>query len=55
MKFKELTEYFEKLDENPSRLILIEILSELFKKLPQVKLKKLFINPRAACAVFCPD
>ncbi len=34
MKFKELTDYFEKLEATASRLSLIEILSELFKKTP---------------------
>jgi DNA ligase-1 len=32
MTFKELADYFEKLEETSSRLTLIEILSELFKK-----------------------
>jgi ATP-dependent DNA ligase len=35
MKFSELTQYFEKLEDTSSRLTLIEILSELFKKTPE--------------------
>jgi len=41
MKFKELTEYFEKLEKTSSRLILIEILSELFKETPASEIEKI--------------
>jgi DNA ligase-1 len=41
MKFSELTEYFEKLDNTASRLALIEILSELFKKTPSSEIEKI--------------
>ena len=34
MKFSKLAEYFEKLEKTSSRLILIDILSELFKETP---------------------
>ena len=41
MKFKYLTEYFEKLEKTSSRLALIEILSELFKKTPGTEIEKI--------------
>jgi len=41
MKFSELTEYFEKLEATASRLSLIEILSELFKKTPAAEIEKI--------------
>ncbi|HYM64949.1 MAG TPA: ATP-dependent DNA ligase [Candidatus Sulfotelmatobacter sp.] len=41
MKFKELTKYFEKLENTASRLALIEILSELFKKTPSEEIEKI--------------
>jgi len=41
MKFSELTEYFEKLEATSSRLALIEILSELFKKTPASEIEKI--------------
>ncbi|MCL4387004.1 ATP-dependent DNA ligase [Patescibacteria group bacterium] len=41
MKFKELADYFEKLEKTSSRLALIEILSELFKKTPQEEIEKI--------------
>jgi DNA ligase-1 len=41
MKFSELTEYFEKLEGTSSRLALIEILSELFKKTPAEEIEKI--------------
>jgi DNA ligase-1 len=41
MKFKDLTEYFEKLEKTSSRLALIEILSELFKKTPASEIEKI--------------
>ncbi len=40
MKFKELSEYFEKLEKISSRLALIDILSELFKKTPKEEIEK---------------
>ena len=40
MKFKQLTDYFEKLEKTSSRLSLIEILSELFKKTPEKEIEK---------------
>ena len=41
MKFTELTQYFEKLEKTSSRLSLIEILSELFKKTPAEEIEKI--------------
>ncbi len=41
MKFSELTEYFEKLDNTSSRLSLIEILSELFRKTDSQEIDKI--------------
>ena len=41
MKFRELTEYFEKLEETSSRLSLIDILSELFKKTPASEIEEI--------------
>ena len=41
MKFKELTEYFEKLEKTSSRLTLIEILSELFRITPNEEIEKI--------------
>lgn len=41
MKFKDLAEYFEKLEKTSSRLSLIEILSELFKKTPSNEIEKI--------------
>lgn len=41
MKFKELVDYFEKLEKTSSRLALIEILSELFKKTPEQEIEKI--------------
>ena len=41
MKFSELTQYFEKLEKISSRLSLIEILSELFKKTPENEIDKI--------------
>jgi len=41
MKFSELTEYFEKLEGTASRLSLIEILSDLFKKTPSSEIEKI--------------
>ena len=41
MKFRTLSGYFEKLEKTSSRLILIEILSELFKKTPSEEIEKI--------------
>jgi DNA ligase-1 len=41
VKFSKLTEYFEKLEGTTSRLSLIEILSELFKKTPASEIEKI--------------
>ncbi|MGA2967884.1 MAG: ATP-dependent DNA ligase [Candidatus Levyibacteriota bacterium] len=41
MEFRELTQYFEKLEGTSSRLTLIEILSELFKKTPAGEIEKI--------------
>ena len=41
MKFKELADYFEKLETTSSRLSLIEILSELFKKTEEGEIDKI--------------
>src|ERR1035437_6533014 len=41
MKFSELTEYFEKLEKTSSRLALIEILAELFRKTPAEEIEKI--------------
>ena len=41
MKFKDLADYFEKLEKTSSRLALIEILSELFKKTPANEIEKI--------------
>lgn len=41
MTFKELAQYFEKLEETSSRLSLIEILSDLFKNTPEDEIEKI--------------
>lgn len=41
MKFSELANYFEKLEATSSRLSLIEILSQLFKKTPREEIEKI--------------
>lgn len=41
MKFSELSTYFEKLEKTSSRLALIDILSELFKKTPKEEIEKI--------------
>jgi DNA ligase-1 len=41
MQFKELAQYFEKLEGTSSRLTLIEILSDLFKKTPSTEIEKI--------------
>ncbi len=41
MKFTELIQYFEKLENTSSRLALIDILSELFKKTPSNEIEKI--------------
>jgi DNA ligase-1 len=41
MKFSKLADYFEKLEKTSSRLALIEILSDLFKKTPEEEIEKI--------------
>ncbi len=41
MKYKDLSQYFEKLEKTSSRLTLIEILSELFKKTPVIEIEQI--------------
>ena len=41
MKFSEFTAYFEKLEATSSRLALIDILSQLFKKTPSTEIEKI--------------
>jgi DNA ligase-1 len=41
MEFRKLTQYFEKLEGTSSRLALIEILSDLFKKTPASEIEKI--------------
>ena len=41
MEFRELTAYFEKLEGTASRLALIEILYELFRKTPAEEIEKI--------------
>jgi DNA ligase-1 len=41
MKFSELTGYFEKLEKTASRLALIEILAQLFRKTPAEEIEKI--------------
>ena len=41
MQFTELTQYFEKLEGTSSRLSLIEILAELFRKTPAEEIEKI--------------
>jgi DNA ligase-1 len=41
MKFSEFSEYLEKLEATSSRLTLIEILSELFRKTPNEEIEKI--------------
>jgi DNA ligase-1 len=41
MKFAELAQYFERLEKTSSRLALIEILSDLFKKTPASEIEKI--------------
>ncbi len=52
MKFSELTNYFEKLEETASRLSLIEILSELFKKTPENEIDKIVYLTQGRLAPF---
>ena len=41
MKFSDLTQYFEELEKTSSRLSLIEILAELFKKTPAGEIEEI--------------
>ncbi len=52
MKFKELAEYFEKLEYTSSRLALIEILSELFKKTGMEEIDKIIYLLQGRLAPF---
>jgi len=52
MKFSELTEYFEKLEKTSSRLTLIEILAELFKKTPAEEIEKIVYLTQGRLAPF---
>jgi len=56
MQFRELTQYFEKLETTSSRLSLIEILAQLFKETPAEEIEKIvyLIQGRLA-PFFCPD
>lgn len=52
MKFIEIAEYFEKLEETSSRLILIDILSELFKKTDKEEVEKIIYLTQGRIAPF---
>lgn len=52
MKFIELTEYFEKLESTSSRLSLIEILSDLFRKTPEEEIEKIIYLIQGRLAPF---
>jgi DNA ligase-1 len=52
MKFSELTEYFEKLEKTSSRLALIEILAELFRKTPAQEIEKIVYLTQGRLAPF---
>ncbi len=52
MKFSELAQYFEKLEETSSRLALIDILSELFKKAPKDEIGKIIYLTQGRIAPF---
>lgn len=52
MTFAELTTYFEKLEETSSRLSLIEILSELFKKSSKEEIEKIVYLAQGRVAPF---
>ncbi len=52
MKFTELTEYFEKLEETSSRLVLIDILAEMFKKTDKTTIDKVMYLAQGRVAPF---
>src|SRR5260221_4594745 len=52
MTFKNLSQYFEKLENTSSRLSLIEILSELFKKTPSEEIEKIIYLIQGRLAPF---
>lgn len=52
MKFSELATYFEKLEETSSRLILIDILAELFKKVTPSEMDKVIYLLQGRVAPF---
>lgn len=52
MKFKELAEYFEKLEQTSSRLSLIDILSDLFKKASKDEIDKIIYLTQGRVAPF---
>lgn len=52
MEFKELAAYFEKLEKTSSRLLLIEILSELFKKTQKEEIEKIIYLIQGRLAPF---
>lgn len=52
MKFKDLSNYFEKLEATSSRLSLIEILAELFKKTPEEEIEKIIYLIQGRLAPF---
>lgn len=52
MKFKELTNYFEKLEETSSRLALIDILADLFKQSDKEEIDKIVYLTQGRIAPF---
>jgi len=52
MKFKELATYFEKLEETSSRLILIDVLSDLFKHIKENEIDKVIYLTQGRVAPF---
>ncbi len=52
MKFSELAKYFEKLEETSSRLILIDILSDLFKHIDKDEIDKIIYLTQGRIAPF---
>ena len=52
MHFSELTTFFERLEETSSRLALIEILSELFKKTDNTTVDKVMYLAQGRVAPF---
>lgn len=52
MKFSELVQYFERLEQTSSRLALIDILAELFKKAPSDQIDKIVYLTQGRIAPF---